>query len=72
MKERGKGHIINVTSDSERVPFAGVSVYTGKKNLKENVTFICVKAWIVSIILSSSLLKTRMCASQNTRTHLQI
>ena len=31
MKERGKGHIINVTSDSERVPFAGVSVYTGKK-----------------------------------------
>ena len=39
MKERGKGHIINVTSDSERVPFAGVSVYTG------------VKAWIVSNIL---------------------
>ncbi|XP_023326845.1 uncharacterized protein LOC111700213 [Eurytemora carolleeae] len=31
MKERGKGHIINVTSDSERVPFAGVSVYTGTK-----------------------------------------
>ena len=29
MKERNSGHIINITSDSERVPFAGVSVYTG-------------------------------------------
>jgi len=31
MREKKKGHIINVTSDSERVPFAGVSVYTGTK-----------------------------------------
>jgi len=31
MKERKSGHFINVTSDSERIPFAGVSVYTGTK-----------------------------------------
>jgi len=31
MKEQKKGHIINVTSDSERVPFPGLSVYTGTK-----------------------------------------
>ena len=48
MKERGKGHIINVTSDSERVPFAGVSVYTGKKNFKKNTNFnLCFLRFIV-------------------------
>eukprot|EP00088_Acartia_fossae_P036953 TRINITY_DN38148_c0_g1_i1.p1 TRINITY_DN38148_c0_g1~~TRINITY_DN38148_c0_g1_i1.p1 ORF type:complete len:269 (+),score=65.58 TRINITY_DN38148_c0_g1_i1:39-809(+) len=31
MKEKDKGHIINITSDSERVPFPGVAVYTGTK-----------------------------------------
>ena len=29
MKKENKGHIINITSDSERVPFPGVAVYTG-------------------------------------------
>ena len=29
MKERKSGHIINITSDSERIPFGGLSVYTG-------------------------------------------
>jgi len=31
MKKENKGHIINITSDSERVPFPGVAVYTGTK-----------------------------------------
>jgi len=31
MKKENKGHIINITSDSERVPFPGVTVYTGCK-----------------------------------------
>lgn len=31
MKERGSGHIVNVSSDSERVAFPGFAVYTGTK-----------------------------------------
>ena len=34
MKEKDAGHIINITSDSERVPFPGVAVYTGKKTFE--------------------------------------
>lgn len=31
MKAAQKGHIVNITSDSERFPFASVTVYTGTK-----------------------------------------
>lgn len=31
MKERGSGHVVNISSDSERVAFPGFAVYTGTK-----------------------------------------
>ena len=40
MKERKSGHFINVTSDSERIPFAGVSVYTGKQFVAVNIMYV--------------------------------
>ena len=46
MKEKGHGHIINITSDSERYPFAGVSVYTGKMRNK----WVCLNRYRVNHI----------------------
>ena len=32
MKERGTGHVVNITSDSEKEPFQNLAVYCGTKH----------------------------------------
>ncbi|XP_072030613.1 uncharacterized oxidoreductase Lmo0432-like [Amphiura filiformis] len=38
MVARGKGHIVNISSDSGRIPFAGCAVYTGSKFFVEGMS----------------------------------